>query len=163
MKTLKVTSLLTNYRLQSKKNESNSRLTCFSTMLIYPSFEKFKLLEIILTSLQSNSYTNLVQYEIHANHLHIYHSEDIKKEKTTILNSKTEEKRGGAVTNICLFIFLFVQEKLKKSLPTFVSATILLPQVWLTCFQKIRKYNSQLYHYKALQLWLINASYQLQG
>ena len=43
------------------------------------------------------------------------------------LNSKIEEKRGGAITNICLFIFLLVQEKLKKSLSNFISTTILLP------------------------------------
>ena len=43
-----------------------------------------------------------------------------------ILNSKIEEKRGGAVTDICLFIFHLVQEKLKKSLPNFISTTILL-------------------------------------
>ena len=30
-------------------------------------------------------------------------------EKTMILNSKIEEKMGGAVTDICLFIFLLVQ------------------------------------------------------
>ena len=44
-----------------------------------------------------------------------------------ILNSKIEEKRGGVVTDICLFIFLLVQEKLKKSLSNFVLTTILLP------------------------------------
>ena len=44
-----------------------------------------------------------------------------------ILNSKIEEKRGAAVTDVCLFIFLLVQEKLKKYLPNFMSATILLP------------------------------------
>ena len=108
-------------------NESNSRLCCFSTMLIYPSFEKFKQLAIILTSLHSNSYTNIVEHEIHVNHLHIYHSNDIRKEKTMILNSKIEVKRGSAVIDICLFIFLLVQEIVKKSLPNFVSTTILLP------------------------------------
>ena len=86
-----------------------------------------KLLAIILTSLHSNSYTNVVWYEIQVNHLHIYHSNDIRKEKSMNLNSKIEEKRGGAVTDICLFIFLLVQEKLKKSLSNFVSTTILLP------------------------------------
>ena len=85
------------------------------------------LLEIILTSLHSNSYTNVVLYEIHVNDPHIYLSDDIRKEKTMILNSKIEEKRGGAVIDISLFIFLLVQEKLKKSLPNFVSTTILLP------------------------------------
>ena len=30
------------------------------------------------------------------------------------LNSKIDEKMGGAVTDICLFIFLLVQEKFKK-------------------------------------------------
>ena len=44
-----------------------------------------------------------------------------------IPNSKIEAKRGGAIADICLFIFLLVQEILKKSLPNFVSATILLP------------------------------------
>ena len=95
-------------------------------MLIYPSSEMLKLLAIILTSLHSNSYTNVVWYEIQVNHLHIYHSNDIRKEKSMNLNSKIEEKRGGAVTDICLFIFLLVQEKLKKSLSNFVSTTILL-------------------------------------
>ena len=82
-------------------------------MLIYPSSEKFKLLEIILLSLHSNSYTNIVQYEIHVNHLHIYHSDDIKKEKTMNLNSKIEEKRGGAVTDICVH-FSFSPTKIEK-------------------------------------------------
>ena len=44
-----------------------------------------------------------------------------------ILNSKIEAKWGRAVTDICLFIFLLVQEILKKSLPNFMSTTILLP------------------------------------
>ena len=44
-----------------------------------------------------------------------------------LLNSKIEEKKGRTVIDICLFIFLLVQEKLKKSLPNFVSSAILLP------------------------------------
>ena len=96
-------------------------------MLIYPSSKKFKLLEIVLTSLHSNYHTNIVEHEIHVNHLHIYHSNDIRKEKTMILNLKIEEKRGGAITDICLFNFLLVQEKLKNSLPNLISTTILLP------------------------------------
>ena len=83
-------------------------------MLFFPSSEKFELLEIILTSLHSNSYTNVVLYEIHVNDLHVYHSYVIRKEKIMNLNSKIEEKRGGAITDICLFIFLLVQEKLKN-------------------------------------------------
>ena len=96
-------------------------------MLIYPSSEKFKQLAIILTSLHSNYHTNIVEHEIHVNHLHIYHSNDIRKEKTMILNSKIEAKRGGAIIDVCLFIFLLVQEILKKSPPNFISATILMP------------------------------------
>ena len=83
-------------------------------MLFFPSSEKFELLEIILTSLHSNSYTNVVLYEIHVNDLHVYHSYVIRKEKIMNLNSKIEEKKGGAITDICLFIFLLVQEKLKN-------------------------------------------------
>ena len=83
-------------------------------MLFFPSSEKFELLEIILTSLHSNFYTNVVLYEIHVNDLHVYHSYVIRKEKIMNLNSKIEEKRGGAITDICLFIFLLVQEKLKN-------------------------------------------------
>ena len=126
MKTLKVTSLSTNYQLQD--NESNSRLSSFNTMLIYPSFEKFKLLAIILTSLHSNSNTNIVQYEIHVHHLHIYRSDDIKKEKTVILNPKIEAKRGGALIDVCLFILILVQEILIKSIPNFVSANFFCHQ-----------------------------------
>ena len=83
-------------------------------MLFFPSSEKFELLEIILTSLHSNSYTNVVLYEIHVSDLHVYHSYVIRKEKIMNLNTKIEEKRGGAITDICLFIFLLVQEKLKN-------------------------------------------------
>ena len=89
-------------------------MSCFGIVLFFPSSEKFELLEIILTSLHSNSYTNVVLYEIHVNDLHVYHSYVIRKEKIMNLNSKIEEKRGGAITDICLFIFLLVQEKLKN-------------------------------------------------
>ena len=89
-------------------------VSCFGIVLFFPSSEKFELLEIILTSLHSNSYTNVVLYEIHVNDLHVYHSYVIRKEKIMNLNSKIEEKRGGAITDICLFIFLLVQEKLKN-------------------------------------------------
>ena len=87
------------------KNESNWRRSYFSTMLIYPSFVMFKLLVINVISLHSNSYSNVVWEEIHVNHLHVYHSDHIKKEKTMIVNTKIEEKRGGVVTDICLLIF----------------------------------------------------------
>ena len=68
---------------------------------------------IILKSLHSNSDTNIVLSEIHVHHLHIDRSDNIRMEKTVILNQLIEAERGGAISDVCLLIFLLVQEILK--------------------------------------------------
>jgi len=54
-----------------------------------------------------------------------------------ILNPKIEAKRGGAITDVCLFILILVQEILKISLPNFVSANFFCHKLCLHASRKI--------------------------